>query len=68
MTRANSQIASEVRRVVGCKVSSVSHLIVPGRAMRSSNRRLKPLMPRAMKKIMTATAMPGMACRIPCTR
>ncbi|MNI72632.1 hypothetical protein D3C73_1285860 [compost metagenome] len=61
-------MASEVRRMVGCRVSAVSHDKVPGRAMRRSTRLEKALMPRAMKKIETATARPGMARRMPLTR
>ncbi|MNT78406.1 hypothetical protein D3C72_2176400 [compost metagenome] len=54
--------------MVGCKVSAVSHFNVPGRAMRLSTRLEKALMPRAMKKIDSATARPGMARKIPLIR
>ncbi|MNV76925.1 hypothetical protein D3C71_1703100 [compost metagenome] len=68
MARANSQIASDVRRWVGFRVSWFSQLKVPGVAMRRSIRREKAVAPRAMKKIASATPSPGMAPRIPCSK
>ncbi|MNP30551.1 hypothetical protein D3C76_1236290 [compost metagenome] len=65
MARANSQIASDVRRWVGCKVSWFNQLKVPGVAMRRRIRRAKAVVPRAMKKIARATPSPGMAPTMP---
>ena len=68
MTIANSQIAREVSRVVGCRVSSVSQRRLPGRAMRCSTWRAKPLMARAITRMLSATASPGKASSMPLMR
>ncbi|MCY1446457.1 hypothetical protein D9M71_630260 [compost metagenome] len=66
MARANSQIAREVRRMVGCTVSSFNQLTVPGAAIRLISRSLNPATPRAMKKITRAMPNPGIAPTMLC--